>query len=61
MNWLDKLLGRAPAAPAPTFDPATATVDEIIAESQRLAVQQDAIKAARRELAALIDKKLTGA
>ncbi len=61
MRWFTKFFRKpepeAPAAPA--FNPDTATLDELIAENQRLGREQDAIKFARRELAALIDKKLT--
>lgn len=61
MKWLDKLLGRkAPAEDAHQFDIAAAGVDELVLESQRLAREQDAIKARRRALADAIDAKLTG-
>lgn len=44
MNWLDKLLGRTP------------TLDDLIAENQRLAREQDAIRDRRRALRIEIDK-----
>jgi hypothetical protein len=63
MDWLNKILGRAPAveqAPA-DFDPETATLEQLIAENQRLGREQDAIREKRRYLNTFIDNKLTGA
>lgn len=60
MNWLKNLFTPKPAHP-PAFDAETATAEQIIAESQRLAAAQEAIKSQRRELAAALDKKLNGA
>ena len=56
MNWFKRFFSKAP----PAFNPQVATVDELIAESQRLALEQDAIKEQRRALATLIDSKLKG-
>ena len=61
MDWLNKILGRAPADPTAGFEAESATLEELIAENQRLGREQDAIKEQRRVLAALIDRKLQGA
>lgn len=63
MDWLNKILGRAaPVEAAPAdFDPETATLEQLIAENQRLGREQDAIREKRRYLNTFIDKKLTGA
>lgn len=60
MNWFRKLFGfassAAPAAPAPLVVD-TASVDELVAESRRLAAEQAEIKARRRALADAIEAK----
>lgn len=59
------LFGKPPPPPpppapqaAPVFDPRTASLAQLEAESHRLAAEQDAIKAKRRELAMWMDRRV---